>query len=114
MRSALGDEGLTYVGYSYGTRLGATYAELFPENIRALVLDGAVKPTTDLAGLGAEQAQGFDRALESFAASCDAVDDCILQELGPTLEVIDGLEAEIAELGSFPTDDPGRVRRPAS
>jgi pimeloyl-ACP methyl ester carboxylesterase len=112
LRAALGDEQLTYVGFSYGTRLGATYAELFPDRVRALVLDGAVKPSPDLNALGLEQAAGFDRALENFAAACDAEDDCLLRELGPTLDVIDGLEAEIAEVGSFPTDDPGRVLTP--
>lgn len=112
LRAALGDEQLTYVGFSYGTRLGATYAELFPDRVRALVLDGAVKPSPDLNALGLEQATGFDRALENFAAACDADDDCLLRELGPTLEVIDALEAEIAEVGSFPTDDPGRVLTP--
>ncbi len=112
LRAALGDEGLSYVGYSYGTRLGATYAELFPDKIRALVLDAAVKPTVDSAVLGREQGVGFDRALDNFAAACDADPDCVLQELGPTLGVIDALEQEIAELGSFPTDDPDRTLSP--
>jgi pimeloyl-ACP methyl ester carboxylesterase len=112
LREALGDDKLSYVGYSYGTRLGATYAELFPDRIRALVLDGAVKPSTDLTDLSLQQATGFDRALDNFAAACDADDDCLLRELGPTLEVIDTLEAEIAEVGSFETDDPGRVLTP--
>jgi pimeloyl-ACP methyl ester carboxylesterase len=112
LREALGDEGLSYVGYSYGTRLGATYAELFPENVRALVLDAAVKPSSDSAELDREQGGGFDRALENFAAACDADIDCVLQELGPTLEVIDALETEIADVGSFPTEDPERVLTP--
>lgn len=112
LRAALGDIGLTYVGYSYGTRLGATYAELFPDNVRALVLDAAVKPTSDSAELDKEQGGGFDRALENFAAACDADTDCVLNGVGPTLDVIDGLEVEIAELGSFPTDDPDRVLTP--
>src|SRR5690606_2643375 len=47
IRAAIGDESLTYVGFSYGTRLGATYAELFPDRIRAVVLDGGVAPSTD-------------------------------------------------------------------
>ena len=109
LRSALGDDQLSYVGLSYGTRLGATYAELFPDRVRALVLDGAVKPTDDLALIGLEQGPGFDAALESFAAACDADADCGLAELGPTLDVYDGLVAEIAEAGSFPTDDGSRV-----
>jgi len=112
LRAALGDDGLSYVGYSYGTRLGATYAELFPDNVRALVLDAAVKPTSDSVALSKDQGAGFDRALENFAAACDADPDCLLNEIGPTLDVIEGLEAEIVEIGSFPTDDPNRVVTP--
>ncbi len=112
LREALGDDGLTYVGYSYGTRLGATYAELFPDRVRALVLDAAVKPTDDSHELDLGQAEGFDRALENFAAACDADQDCILQDVGPTLEVLDGLRTEIAEVGEFETDDADRVLTP--
>ncbi len=45
IRAVLGDDTLTYVGYSYGTQLGATYAALFPTKVGRLVLDGAVDPT---------------------------------------------------------------------
>src|SRR5581483_7276901 len=44
LRAALGDQKLTYLGYSYGTDLGTAYAEQFPHNVRALVLDGAIDP----------------------------------------------------------------------
>lgn len=104
MRDALGDEKLTYIGYSYGTRLGAVYAELFPENVRALVLDAAVLPDSDLSALDDAQAAGFDLAFTNFATACDADPDCILQEAGPTIEVYEGLQAELAEVGSLPVD----------
>ena len=109
IRAAVGDEQLTFLGFSYGTRLGATYAELFPDRVRALVLDGAMKPTTDLGSLFDEQVGGFDRAFGNFADACDADPDCILREIGPTRDVVAALRAEIAELGSFTTDDPDRV-----
>jgi pimeloyl-ACP methyl ester carboxylesterase len=112
LRDALGDEQLSYVGFSYGTRLGATYAELFPDRVRALVLDGAVKPTDDGALIGLEQGPGFDAALESFAAACDADADCALTDVGPTLEVYAGLVEEISTVGDFPTDDGDRVLTP--
>lgn len=112
IRQAIGDELLTYVGFSYGTRLGATYAELFPDRIRALVLDGAVAPSTDFAALAADQGAGFDAALLAFAEACDADADCLLQELGPSLDVITGIRAEIRETGNFETDDPERVLTP--
>ena len=44
IRAAIGDDKLTYLGYSYGTRIGAAYAEEFPQNVRAMVLDGADRP----------------------------------------------------------------------
>jgi pimeloyl-ACP methyl ester carboxylesterase len=112
LREALGDDQLSYVGFSYGTRLGATFAELFPDRVRALVLDGAVKPTDDLALIGLEQGPGFDAALESFAAACDADADCLLADVGPTLDVYAGLVDEIAAAGDFPTDDGDRVLTP--
>ncbi len=110
LRAALGDEQLTYVGFSYGTRLGATYAELFPDRVRALVLDGGVLPTTDETELAQGQAAGFDLALERFADACDADDDCPLR--GPTLEVYADLVNDIAEVGSYDTSDPPRTLSP--
>lgn len=114
IRAALGDDQLSYVGFSYGTRLGATYAELFPDRVRALVLDGGVKPTDDLAQIGLEQGPGFDAALESFAAACDADEDCPFgtDDIAPTLEVYAGLVDEIAEEGGFATDDGDRMLTP--
>ena len=112
IRAAIGDEQLTYVGFSYGTRLGATYAELFPDRIRALVLDGAVAPTSDLASLAADQGAGFDAALVAFATACDDDADCLLTELGPTFDVIAGIRAEIRDVGTFETDEPDRRLTP--
>jgi pimeloyl-ACP methyl ester carboxylesterase len=77
IRSAVGDEKMTYLGYSYGTLLGATYAQLFPNKIRALVLDGAVDPTADAVSASEGQAKGFELAFDDFAAWCKgATSDC--------------------------------------
>jgi pimeloyl-ACP methyl ester carboxylesterase len=70
LRAALGDARLTYLGKSYGTYLGAWYAQLFPSHVRALVLDGAVSPDESAFGMNAVQAQGFEVALRSFTADC--------------------------------------------
>ncbi|WP_243717179.1 alpha/beta hydrolase [Actinomadura darangshiensis] len=70
LRAALGDNKLTYYGASYGTYLGASYAEQFPKNIRALVLDGAVDPKLSSTELLIEQAKGFETALRAFADDC--------------------------------------------
>jgi pimeloyl-ACP methyl ester carboxylesterase len=70
IRAAVGDPKMTYLGFSYGTLLGATYAQLFPKNIRALVLDGAVDPTQDFVSSSEEQAKGFERAFTNFTNWC--------------------------------------------
>ena len=72
IRGAVGDKKLTYLGFSYGTLLGATYAQLFPKNIRAFVLDGAVDPTQPSIQSAEGQAQGFTRAFDQFATWCQA------------------------------------------
>nr|WP_205863761.1 alpha/beta hydrolase [Planosporangium mesophilum] len=70
IRAALGEPKLTYLGYSYGTLLGAVYAQLFPTHVRALVLDGAIDPTLDSVASAEGQAKGFERAFDNFSAWC--------------------------------------------
>ncbi|WP_329111157.1 alpha/beta hydrolase [Micromonospora sp. NBC_01699] len=70
VRAAVGDEKTTYLGYSYGTLLGATYAQLFPRNVRALVLDGAIDPKQDVVASSESQAKGFELAFTNFANWC--------------------------------------------
>ena len=70
IRAALGEEKLTYLGFSYGTLLGAVYAQLFPQNVRAFVLDGAVDPLAGPVEASEGQAMGFERALSNFAEWC--------------------------------------------
>ncbi|UFT00025.1 alpha/beta hydrolase [Nocardia huaxiensis] len=78
IRAALGDPKLTYVGYSYGTRLGYTYAEKFPDKVRALVLDGALDPEQDPVQESVLQGTGFQTAFNNFAADCVTRPDCPL------------------------------------
>ncbi len=78
LRAALGESRLTYLGKSYGTYLGAWYAQLFPRRVRALVLDGSVDPATSSLNATIAQAQGFQRAFGSFAAWCLAAPGCPL------------------------------------
>jgi len=70
LRAALGDPKLTYLGWSYGTLLGAVYAQLYPKNIRAFVLDGAVDPTLNSVDGSHSQLTGFEHAFDQFAAWC--------------------------------------------
>lgn len=78
LRAVLGDEKLTYVGQSYGTRLGAVYAEMFPEKVRALVLDGAQDPTLETAERKVTQYAGFQRSFDLMVDSCVKETDCVL------------------------------------
>ncbi len=59
LREVLGDEKLSYLGQSYGTRLVAVYAEMFPQNVRAMVLDGAIDPAQSTADRRVDQFTGF-------------------------------------------------------
>ena len=74
MRAALGDEKLNYLGYSYGTRIGALYAEAYPDKVRAMVLDGAVDPNADPTEANIRQAKAFQTAFNDYAADCAATD----------------------------------------
>lgn len=76
MRAVLGDEKLAYLGYSYGSFLGATYAKLFPQNVGRVVLDGGLDPSIPGAIVGARQAAGFQSALDAYLAWCLAGSDC--------------------------------------
>lgn len=76
LRAALGERRLTYVGWSYGTSLGTSYAEQFPHRVRAMVLDGAVDPSLDWRQRMIGQSRGFRDAVEEYARSCvDQVGD---------------------------------------
>jgi pimeloyl-ACP methyl ester carboxylesterase len=92
LRSALGDQKLTYLGYSYGTRIGSTYAETFPNNVRALVLDGALDPSQNPVDELVAQGQGFEKAFEDFVDWCVARQDCALgRDKGKALGEFQGL-----------------------
>ncbi|MFV0128572.1 alpha/beta hydrolase [Streptomyces sp. HMX112] len=83
LRAVLGDRKLAYVGASYGTFLGATYAELFPTRTGRLVLDGAMDPSLPTAELNRDQTAGFEAAFRSFAADCVRRPDCPLGTESP-------------------------------
>ncbi|QNJ91323.1 alpha/beta hydrolase [Mycolicibacterium fluoranthenivorans] len=78
MRQAVGDDKLTYLGYSYGTRIGAEYAERYPDKVRAMILDGAVDPNADPVEADIRQAKAFQTAFDNYAADCATKPDCPL------------------------------------
>jgi pimeloyl-ACP methyl ester carboxylesterase len=69
VRAALGEEQISYLGFSYGTALGATYASFYPERVRAMVLDGAIDPRFDLLAFAREQAVAVEAALTAYDAA---------------------------------------------
>jgi pimeloyl-ACP methyl ester carboxylesterase len=95
IRAALGDDSLTYVGYSYGTYLGAWYAEQFPDRVRALVLDGPLDPALDAAKVQVQQAEGFERELRSFFAMCARDSSCAFHRAGDPAAAYDRLRAGV-------------------
>lgn len=78
LRAVLGDEKLHYAGFSYGTFLGATYADLYPENVGRLLLDGALDPAMSSDDLVVGQAIGFEEALSAYVEDCQAGRGCPL------------------------------------
>nr|WP_173922546.1 alpha/beta hydrolase [Agromyces sp. Marseille-P2726] len=76
LRAILGDEQLNYLGFSYGTFLGATYADLFPEKVGRLVLDGALDPSASDAEVTEAQAVGFEQALRAYLEECLSGEGC--------------------------------------
>ncbi|WP_336206324.1 alpha/beta hydrolase [Nonomuraea sp. LPB2021202275-12-8] len=75
LRAALGEQRLTYLGFSYGSLLGATYADLFPKRVRAMVLDGAIDPTTRGSSAGSV-AHSFEVAFTAFLRDCYRAPGC--------------------------------------
>jgi pimeloyl-ACP methyl ester carboxylesterase len=78
LRAVLGDEKLTFVGQSYGTRLGAVYAEMFPQNVRAMVLDGVMDPRQGSAERRLHLHAAFQRSFDLMAEFCAQSPDCPL------------------------------------
>jgi len=95
IRSVVGDKQVSYFGFSYGTLIGSLYADLFPDHIRAMVLDGALDPALDLEQLRTGQAEGFELALTHFLDDCAAKASCSFHEGGQTVKAFDSLMASI-------------------
>jgi pimeloyl-ACP methyl ester carboxylesterase len=83
LRAALGDKKLTYLGKSYGTFLGATYAQEFPKNVGRLVLDGAIDPSLSAEQENLTQAAAFDKELHLFLDDCVTQSDCPFDTTDP-------------------------------
>ncbi|MFI7006086.1 alpha/beta hydrolase [Streptomyces sp. NPDC050145] len=103
VRAAVGDEKLNYVGASYGTFLGATYAGLYPERVGRLVLDGAMDPSLSARELNMQQTAGFETAFQSFAKDCVGRSDCPLGK-GTPAQAGERLKKFFTDLDAKPLD----------
>jgi pimeloyl-ACP methyl ester carboxylesterase len=97
VRELMGDDQISYLGFSYGTAIGQVYAEEFPGNVRAMVLDGVLELGPTGTELAEEQALGFEKALDSFVDDCNADSTC---PLAPDAE------GAIEELTEMVEEDP--------
>lgn len=100
MRAAVGEDQLHYFGMSYGTKLGLTYAEMFPEEVGRWVLDGVMDVTISLAGIAEDQAVGFERQLWDFAEWCAEQEECPIS--GDAQDVFDGIAELTDEIREAP------------
>jgi pimeloyl-ACP methyl ester carboxylesterase len=112
LRAALGEAKMLYFGASYGTKLGATYADLFPDKVGRMVLDGAVDLSISSREQSLEQAGGFETALRAYVQNCvddsGSGDGCFLGDtvdagLGTIRDLIASIDGK-----PLPTQDPGR------
>ena len=99
LRGVLNDSKLNYLGYSYGTFLGSTYASLFPDNVGRMVLDGAMDPSLSYEELTSGQAKAFEKAIMAYVTHCLASSDCPLsgtpeEAVGQIQDIIKAVEAD--------------------
>jgi pimeloyl-ACP methyl ester carboxylesterase len=111
VRAAMGDEQLSYLGYSYGTVIGQVYADLFPARVRAMVLDGMVDPAVGGIEAASEQGAGLDRSLARWAAGCRSRSSCPFGDgaLGAVDQVLARAEGGIASPGGARALGPGEA-----
>ena len=110
VRAAMGDDQLSYLGFSYGTAIGQVYADLFPERVRSMVLDGVLELGPTGLELADEQAAGFETALDRFVEYCDAGEGCEIA--GEALEAVEEVLALSEEPGGIPAPDADRPAGP--
>ncbi|MCC3276478.1 MULTISPECIES: alpha/beta hydrolase [unclassified Arthrobacter] len=108
LRAVVGDQKLNYLGFSYGTFLGATYAELFPGNVGRLVLDGALDPSSSNEEVTLGQAAAFEKAIRAYVQDCLTGRNCPLE--GTPDQAVQTIQELLASVEASPmTAADGRV-----
>jgi len=110
VRAAMGDEQLSFLGFSYGTAIGQVYADLFPERVRSMVLDGVVELGPSGLELADDQAAGFETALSRFVEHCEGDDGCAVK--GEALQAVEDVLAMVEAPGGIPAPDADRPAGP--
>ena len=100
LRAVAGDKSLNYLGFSYGSFLGATYAELFPERVGRMVLDGALDPAASNEEITLGQAAGFEKAIRAYVEDCLGSGNCPLS--GTPDEAVQTIQDLIASIEASP------------
>jgi pimeloyl-ACP methyl ester carboxylesterase len=95
LRLALGEEKVSFFGFSYGSELGTTWATRFPETVRAIVVDGAVDPNASSVQEGMNQAKGFEGQLATFLKQCSEKTTCAFHNGGKAEAAFDQLVLDI-------------------
>ena len=95
LRLALGEEKVSFFGFSYGSELGTTWATMFPETVRAIVVDGAVDPNASSVQEGMNQAKGFEGQLATFLKQCSEKTTCAFHNGGKAEAAFDQLVLDI-------------------
>jgi len=108
IRRALGDDTLNWFGFSYGTELGAYYAQEFPDRVGRMVLDGGVNPALDAMGVSEDQSRGFQIAMGRFAADCATKSTCVATTAGGVIREINALLRQL-DRKTLPTDSSRRL-----
>ncbi|MGA0145191.1 MAG: alpha/beta hydrolase [Ilumatobacteraceae bacterium] len=97
LRRALGEETISYFGFSYGSELGAVWVTLFPDTVRAAILDGAADPDADPIEASVQQLRGFEEAISRFLERCSRNRSCKIHNDGDAEGAFDDLMEFIDE-----------------
>jgi pimeloyl-ACP methyl ester carboxylesterase len=95
IRRALGEDTISFFGFSYGSELGATWATMFPDTVRAAVLDGAADPNADALESSLQQSAGFEQSIETFLERCSTDDECEFHNDGDAMTAFVDLLAQL-------------------
>lgn len=104
LRAIVGDEKLNYLGYSYGTKIGARYADEYPDRVGRLVLDGALDPYVSVSEMVRVQTAGFEQALRAYVTDCLTTAPCFFT--GSPDDALKQINAQLRQVEAEPITAP--------